>query len=270
MVSRARGLVSALRAPQIVPSPNIWHWPAVYEAENRAQDADGAVWRALEPLADWTGDVVDVGCGSGFHLPRFAERARSVVGVEPHEPLVEQARARVAGVRCGPQPSVERSWDSGAAIRPSGTGLPVEVLVGSAQALPLADGSADVVHARTAYFFGAGCEPGLREADRVLRPGGALVVVDLDAARPPYGRWMRADLPSYDGAAVDAFFEAQGFTRRRVATVWRFPDRATLVSVLRIEFSAAVAARAAAEVDGLEFTVGYRVLVRRKPSGLIT
>ena len=244
MVSRARELVSALRAPQIVPSPNIWHWPSVYEAENRAQDADGAVWRALEPLADWTGDVVDVGCGSGFHLPRFAERARSVIGVEPHEPLVELARARVAD-------------------------LPVTVLPGSAQALPLADGSADVVHARTAYFFGAGCEPGLREADRVLRPGGALVVVDLDAARPPYGRWMRADLPSYDATAVDAFFERQGFTRHRVAAVWRFPDRETLVSVLRIEFSAAVAARAAAEVDGLEFTVGYRVLVRRKPSGLI-
>ncbi|MGW5052206.1 class I SAM-dependent methyltransferase [Actinokineospora sp. NPDC004072] len=245
MVARARELVSALRAPQVVPSPNIWHWPQVYEAENRAQDVHGAVWRVLEPLADWTGDVVDVGCGSGFHLPRFAERARSVVGVEPHPPLVEQARTRVAG-------------------------LPVAVLPGSAQALPLADASADVVHARTAYFFGPGCEPGLREADRVLRPGGALVIVDLDAARAPYGRWMRADLPTYDGAAVDSFFQRQGFQRHRVATTWRFPDRETLVSVLRIEFSAAVAARAAAEVDGLEFTVGYRVLARTKPAGLIT
>lgn len=243
MVSRARELVSALRAPQIVPSPNIWHWPEVYEAENRAQDVDGAVWRVLGEVADWTGDVVDVGCGSGFHLPRFAERAASVVGVEPHAPLVEQARARVSGG--------------------------VRVLAGSAQALPLADASADVVHARTAYFFGPGCEPGLGEADRVLRPGGALVIVDLDAARPPYGRWLRADIPSYDSAAVDAFFERQGFQRHRVPTVWRFPDRATLVSVLRIEFSAAVAARAAAEVTGLEFTVGYRVLVRRKPTGLI-
>ena len=38
-------------------------------------------------------DVVDVGCGSGFHLPRFAGLgARSVVGVEPHQPLLELAR----------------------------------------------------------------------------------------------------------------------------------------------------------------------------------
>ncbi|MCP2273788.1 class I SAM-dependent methyltransferase [Actinokineospora diospyrosa] len=246
LVARARErLATSLRAAEVVPSPNIWHWPGVYEAENRAQDADGAVWALLDGLADWTGDVLDVGCGDGFHLPRFAERAATVLGVEPHPPLVERAKARIGGV---PR---------------------VAVALGSAQDIPVADASADVVHARTAYFFGPGCEPGLREADRVLRPGGALVVVDLDAAAPPYGRWMRADLPDYDTGEVDRFFEISGFDRHRVATTWRFPDRETLEAVLRIEFSAPVAARAIADTPGLEFSVGYRVLVRRKPRGLI-
>ena len=40
---------------------------------------------------------------------------------------------------------------------------PVRVLEGTAQALPLPDASVDVAHARWAYFFGPGAEPGLRE-----------------------------------------------------------------------------------------------------------
>src|SRR5436305_422444 len=72
-----------------LPSPNIWYYPDVYELENRAQDVAGEIWRVLAAECDWSGrDVLDVGCGDGFHLPRFAETAKSVLGVEPHEPLV--------------------------------------------------------------------------------------------------------------------------------------------------------------------------------------
>ena len=68
--------------PTITPSPNIWHWPDVYEIENRAQDVTGRLWAAVRERCDWAGrDVVDVGCGDGFHLARFAESARSVIGV---------------------------------------------------------------------------------------------------------------------------------------------------------------------------------------------
>jgi SAM-dependent methyltransferase len=223
-----------------IPSPNIWNWPDVYEAENRAQDAEGAIWSALREAVPWEGrDVVDVGCGDGFHLPLFTG-ARSVIGVEPHPPLVARARERLAG-------------------RPD-----VRVLEAGAAALPLPDASVDLVHARTAYFFGRGCEPGLAEAQRVLRPGGAIAVVDLDATVPPYGAWMRADLPRYDPAAVEAFFAAQGFTLRRVPTIWRFPDRATRDAVLRIEFGRDVAERAVAATGAVEIPVGYRLHVRRK------
>jgi SAM-dependent methyltransferase len=225
------------------PSPNIWNWPDVYERENHAHDPDGAVWAVLRETVPWVGrDVLDVGCGDAFHLPFFVGAA-SVTGVEPHAPLVARARARVVG-------------------RPG-----VRVLQGGAAALPLPDRSVDLVHARTAYFFGPGCEPGLAEADRVLRPGGAIAIVDLDATVTPYGDWMRADLPRYDPRAAEAFFAAQGFTLRRIPTVWRFPDRATRDAVLRIEFGRAVAERAVAATLGLEIPVGYRLHVRR--SGLV-
>lgn len=237
-----------------MPSPNIWYHPEVYERENQAQDTDGQIWRVLAEEYDWAGrDVVDIGCGDGFHLARFAATAKSVIGVEPHKPLVARAQRRVAGMAT------------------------VQVKRGRAQRLPLPDASADLLHARTAYFFGPGCEPGLAEADRVLRPGGALAIVDLDATSSPYGDWMRADLAHYDPQAVEDFFAARGFRLRRVATRWWFADLATCESVLRIEFSPRVAARAIAEVvrrnvnpaAGYTMPVGYRVHVREKPTGLV-
>ncbi len=228
-----------MSAREVLPSPNIWNWPQVYERENQAVDADGALWEALAGRVDWTGsDVVDVGCGDGFHLARFAERARSVIGVEPHPPLVARARQRVYGL------------------------AGVQVLAGTAGRLPLPDSSADLVHARVAYFFGRGCEPGLAEASRVLRAGGALVVIDLDGTQPPYGEWLCAAAPRYRPAAVEAFFAAQGFDCRRVDTVWRFTDRSDLEDALRIEFTPEVAARAIAQTTGLTIPVRYRLHVR--------
>lgn len=220
----------------------------MYEVENRAQDVDGAIWRALRGACPWDGaDVVDVGCGDGFHLPVFAAAAASVVGVEPHQPLVERARRRIAGL----------------------PGANVTVRAGHAQRTGLPDASADLVHARTAYFFGPGCEPGLAEADRVLRPGGTLAVIDLDATRWPYGQWLRADLPDYDPATVQRFFDRHGFDTIAIDTRWRFADRESMAAVLRIEFSAEVAEQAIAQMTGLTIPVAYRLHVRRKPAGLL-
>jgi SAM-dependent methyltransferase len=229
-----------------VPSPNIWRWPEIYEVENRAQDADGLIWRTLRECCDWDGhDVVDVGCGDGYHLSVFAATARSVVGVEPHPPLVRRAEARLAGVSH------------------------VRVVSGVAERLPLPSASVDLVHARTAYFFGRGATPGIEEAERVLRPGGTLAVVDLDVTVGPYGDWMLADLPRYDAADVPRFFAEQGFDCRTVVTEWRFDSRADLEAVLRIEFSPSVARRAVATTPGLAIPVGYRIHTRRKPSRLV-
>ncbi len=241
-----RGFGGRLRPGPAIPSPNIWNWPDVYERENAAQDVDAAIWAALREQVPWIGaDVLDVGCGDGFHLPLFAAEAASVTGVEPHRPLVERARARI------------------------GDHSRIQVHRAGAARLPLPDASMDLVHARTAYFFGPGCEAGLIEADRVLRPGGALAIVDLDFTAALYGGWLRADLPDYRPAAVERFFDEHGFSLRRVSTRWRFADRATLEAVLRIEFSAATAERASAATPGLTVPVGYRLHVRRRPRGTL-
>ncbi|MEO9221147.1 MAG: class I SAM-dependent methyltransferase, partial [Mycobacteriaceae bacterium] len=204
-------------------------------------DVHGSLTQILREVAEWAGrEVLDIGCGTGFHLPMFAVEADSVIGVEPHPPLVELARGRTQDL---PSVTVQR---------------------GSAQSVPLPDNSVDVAHARTAYFFGPGCEPGLAEASRVLRPGGVLAVLDLDATRSTYGAWMRRDVPGYCPGAVEQFFQQHGFTSRGVDTVWQFENRDDLRAVLGIEFSPAVAARALAATRGLTVDVAYRVRWRRK------
>lgn len=222
----------------VIPSPNIWNTPSVYETENRGVDPDGVIESAMRAVRDWEGArVLDIGCGTGFHLPRFAERAASVVGVEPHPGLAALARRRVAAL---PAPCA-----------------PVEVRQGTAQALPVPDACVDVAHARWAYFFGPGCEPGLRELSRVVRRGGVAFVIDNDATRSTFGAWFRRALPRYDPQAVQAFWARAGWTRVPLEIRWEQPTRADFEAVVRIEFSPAEAERILAEHPGR--TVDYAV-----------
>ena len=220
--------------PGAIPSPNIWHHTATYEIENRAVDPSGRLEAEMRTIADWADrDVLDLGCGTGFHLPRFAATAGSVTGVEPHPDLVAIARRRT------------RSLPS------------VTVLEGTAQALPLADASVDVVHARWAYFFGPGSEPGLAELDRVVRRGGSAFVIDNDPTRSTFGRWFRRGYPSVDPESVERFWSTRGWRRTPVDVEWRFDSRADLESVVRIEFTRELADELLAEHEG--GTVDYAV-----------
>ena len=223
-----------------VPSPNIWRHPDVYELENRCVDPDRFIEAAMRAVFDWSGrDVLDVGCGAGFHLPRWAYDARSVVGVEPHRDLPSIARRRTS--RLGN----------------------VSVLQGSAQELPVADVSTDMVQARWAYFFGPGCEPGLRELDRVVRRGGAAFVIDNDATRSTFGAWFRRGYPKVDPDTVERFWSTHGWTRQPVDVVWRFDHRDDLESVVRIEFPPETADWVIASHVGLEVDYAVNVWWRR-------
>ncbi|MGB0098838.1 MAG: class I SAM-dependent methyltransferase, partial [Nocardioides sp.] len=185
-------------------------------------------------VAPWDGrTVLDVGCGTGYHLPRFARTAAEVVGVEPHADLVALARRRTRRLPA------------------------ISVLQGAAQALPVPDASVDVVHARWAYFFGPGCEPGLAELDRVVRRGGTAFVIDNDPIRSTFGGWFRRGYPEVDPAAVERFWSTHGWSRTPIDMRWSFTSRADLESVVRIEFTPAIADQVLAEHEGTE--VDYAV-----------
>jgi SAM-dependent methyltransferase len=212
-----------------IPSPNIWNTPQIYELENRAVDPDGAADAAMRALRPWDGaTVLDIGCGTGYHLPVLAAEASRVIGVEPHGDLAALARRRGVHGHVG------------------------QARAAAAQDLPLPDAGVDVAMARWAYFFGPGCEPGLRELSRIVRRGGAAFVLDLDATRGSFGRWFSRTVPTYSPREVESFWDRQGWQRKELDLRMVFQRRADLEAVLRIEFTPEVAEQAIAETPGLE------------------
>jgi ubiquinone/menaquinone biosynthesis C-methylase UbiE len=116
--------------------------------------------RALEHAAPQLGgSVVDVGSGPGFLTADLAlgvGREGAVVGVDQSEAMVELARARCRGL---PQARIDH---------------------GDATALPLDDGSCDLVVSTQVLAYVAEVDRALDEMGRVLRPGGRVVLLATD------------------------------------------------------------------------------------------
>jgi ubiquinone/menaquinone biosynthesis C-methylase UbiE len=115
-----------------------------------------------------TGRVLDVGIGSGLNLPFYGRQADRVYGVDPSAELLHFAeeRAREAPV-------------------------PVELLRGSGEALPLDDKSIDTVVTTFTLCTVNDAGRTLTEIRRVLKPGGVLLFAEHGRA-PEIGvaRWQ--------------------------------------------------------------------------------
>jgi len=120
-----------------------------------------------ELLAGLVGRVVEVGAGSGANFARYPATVGEVVAVEPEAYLREQAHGAAASAP-----------------------VPVTVLDGVADALPLQDASCDAAVACLVLCTVPDQARALAELRRVLRPGGELRF--YEHVRAPSQRRARA------------------------------------------------------------------------------
>ena len=124
------------------------------------EERRGGAERRRQLLHGLSGRVVEVGAGSGVSFAHYPESVSELIAIEPEPALREQALE-----------AAERAP------------IPVRVIDGVAEQLPLPDASLDA-----AVFAGVLCsvaDPGrvLDEVKRVLRPGGELRFYEHVVAR---------------------------------------------------------------------------------------
>jgi 2-polyprenyl-6-hydroxyphenyl methylase/3-demethylubiquinone-9 3-methyltransferase len=113
--------------------------------------------------------MLDIGCNAGTQALMWADRGHVVHGIDINEPLLDIARTRA------------RERD-----------VRVDLRLGSATSLPWPDGSMDVCLMPELLEHVDAWESCLKEAARILRPGGVLYLSTTNRLCP---RQMEFDLP---------------------------------------------------------------------------
>jgi ubiquinone/menaquinone biosynthesis C-methylase UbiE len=134
----------------------------LYDRMSRSSEEAGLGDLRQGLLADAAGRVLEIGAGTGVNLPHLGGSIESLVLTEPEPPMLR--RLQRAAHEHAPN---------------------AQVLQASAEDLPFEDDSFDAV-VSTLVLCGVDDQPrALREARRVLRPGGRLLFIEHVRADDP-------------------------------------------------------------------------------------
>jgi SAM-dependent methyltransferase len=153
---------------------------------SRAIEAGGIADRRKALLAGLTGQVIEIGAGTGPGFGHYPASVTRVLAVEPERRL---RRFATAAARAAP--------------------VPVEVTDGLAGALPAGDAGFDAAVVSFMMCTAPDQEAALGEIRRVLRPGGQLcflehVRADSAGSPGPSACWMPPSGRTYSPAAISA------------------------------------------------------------------
>jgi ubiquinone/menaquinone biosynthesis C-methylase UbiE len=197
---------------------------ATYDKARALAPETVRLWRGLLSAHVGRSDislVVDLGCGTGRFTEILAEHfGVQVIGIDPSQKMVDQARRKPATVN-------------------------VIYRQGCAEALPLSDGSADLVWMSMVYHHLIDPSSTAKECHRVSRPGGYVCIRnttrDSDFPHRHFFPGLQAridsELPSWQD--IESVFTAGGFTQlvHQVVTQITAPDWQTFIekSALRAD-----------------------------------
>ncbi len=165
-----------------------------------------------ELMAHARGRVLELGVGTGSNLPFYPPGVTDVVGIDPHDAVLDRARRTLGELEA------------------RGDGLPYRIHLQRADAarLPYDDGSFDTVVAFLTLCTVPDFEGAAREAYRVLMSGGRLLVLEHVKAEEGSAlvRWQRRLNPTWKRLAVGCHLDRDtGGALRRAGFDTRPLDR---------------------------------------------
>ncbi len=195
------------------------HWATIQEVTSEKPYEYVLDKLQLKP----TDTLLDIGCGSGFFLSLAATQTKNITGFDATAPFLAEARKRLP----------EANFTEG-----------------DMEALPFKDATFDIVTGFNSFQYAANIPNALKEAHRVLKPGGRFVTMiwgykeDCEAATylaaigrllPPPPPGAPGPFALSEGKKLEGLLETTGFkitATNDYPTTWDYPDMQTALDGL--------------------------------------